>query len=195
MYGIRSGKSTVARLSALMPPPPGVTGTAEIFRNGAMADEVKPAQPQPPRLRVINQYIRDLSFENVAALKGAVSDAKPEITVQVGIDAEKKAGDTYEVRQKVKIEAKAGETPIFLLEIDFAGMFEVTQVPAEQMHPFLLVECPRLVFPYLRRIVGDVTRDGGYPPLNLDNIDYLNLYRQEMVRRQAIQEAKSATIS
>ena len=160
-----------------------------------MAEDAKPAVPQLPKVRVINQYIRDLSFENVAAQKGTSQDAKPEITVQVGIDAQKKAGDNYEVVQKVKVEAKAGDAAIFILEMDFAGLFEVTNVPNEQMHPFLLVECPRLVFPYLRRIVGDITRDGGYPPLNLDNIDYLNLYRQELARRQAIQEAKTATIS
>ena len=160
-----------------------------------MADETKPAQPMLPKVRVINQYIRDLSFENVAAQKNTAQDAKPEITVQVGIDAQKKTGDNYEVIQKIKIEAKAGGEAVFILEMDFAGLFEVSNVPNEQMHPFLLVECPRLVFPYLRRIVGDVTRDGGYPPLNLDNIDYLNLYRQELARRQAIQEAKTATIS
>lgn len=160
-----------------------------------MAEETKPTQPVLPKVRVINQYIRDLSFENVAAQKGAAQDAKPEITVQVGIDAQKKTGDNYEVTQKIKIEAKAGGEAIFILEMDFAGLFEVSNVPSEQLHPFLLVECPRLVFPYLRRIVGDVTRDGGYPPLNLDNIDYLNLYRQELARRQAMQEAKTATIS
>ncbi len=160
-----------------------------------MADETKPAQPMLPKVRVINQYIRDLSFENLSAQKNTVQDAKPEITVQVGIDAQKKTGDNYEVIQKVKIEAKAGGEAVFILEMDFAGLFEVSNVPNEQLHPFLLVECPRLVFPYLRRIVGDVTRDGGYPPLNLDNIDYLNLYRQELARRQAMQEAKTATIS
>ncbi len=160
-----------------------------------MAEDSKPAQPSLPKVRVINQYIRDLSFENVAAQKGTAQDAKPEITVQVGIDAQKKAGDNYEVIQKLKVEAKAGGAAIFILEMDFAGLFEVSNVPNEQMHPFLLVECPRLVFPYLRRIVGDITRDGGYPPLNLDSIDYLNLYRQELARRQAIQEAKTATIS
>ena len=145
-----------------------------------MAEDSKPAQPSLPKVRVINQYIRDLSFENVAAQKGTAQDAKPEITVQVGIDAKKKAGDNYEVIQKLKVEAKAGGAAIFILEMDFAGLFEVSNVPNEQMHPFLLVECPRLVFPYLRRIVGDITRDGGYPPLNLDSIDYLNLYRQEL---------------
>jgi preprotein translocase subunit SecB len=160
-----------------------------------MAEDTKPAAPLLPKVRVINQYIRDLSFENLAAQKGTTNDTKPEITVQVGIDAQKKTGDNYEVIQKVKVEAKAGGDAIFILEMDFAGLFEVANVPTEQLHPFLLVECPRLVFPYLRRIVGDVTRDGGYPPLNLDNIDYLNLYRQELARRQAIQEAKTATIS
>lgn len=160
-----------------------------------MADEPKTEQPVVPRVRVLNQFIRDLSFENIAAQKGNAPDAKPEITVQVGIDAKKQAGDNFEVTQKIKVEAKAAGENIFILEMEFSGVFEIANVPTEQMHPFLLVECPRLVFPYVRRIVGDVTRDGGYPPLNLDNIDYLALYRQELTRRQAMQEAKTATIS
>jgi preprotein translocase subunit SecB len=160
-----------------------------------MTEEQKPAQPVVPRVRVINQFIRDLSFENIAAQKGTAPDAKPEITVQVGIDAKNKSPENFEVTQKIKIEAKAAGENIFILEMEFTGLFEVANVPNEQMHPFLLVECPRLVFPYVRRIVGDVTRDGGYPPLNLDNIDYLALYRQELTRRQAMQEAKTATIS
>ena len=143
------------------------------------------AAPVQPRLQVITQYIRDLSFENVAVQKGNKVEGKPDVQVQVALDANKRAEDQYEVINKIKIESKAGEAVIFIIELDYAGLFRVENVPAEQLHPFLMIECPRMIFPYIRRILGDVTRDGGYPPLNVDNIDYLNIYRQELARRQA----------
>lgn len=164
-----------------------------------MAEEIKPAeqpkQPVQPRLQVISQYIRDLSFENVAIQKGVKIEGQPDITVQVSLDAAKKAEDVYEVTNKVKITSKSGENVVFLLELDYAGQFRVQNVPDEQLHPFLMIECPRMIFPYLRRIIGDVTRDGGFPPLNLDNIDYLALYRQEVERRKAMKEKETATVS
>ena len=77
---------------------------------------------------------------------------------------------------------------MFILELDYAGVFHVEGVPEDQLHPFLLIECPRILFPFVRRIVSDVTRDGGFPPLNLDNIDFVALYRQEIARRQEQQD-------
>lgn len=147
-----------------------------------MAEETP---PDPPKLRVIAQFIRDLSFENIAAQKGERMDGVPEISVQVSLDAKKLGDNQYEVINKVKIESRSNDAPVFILELDYAGRFEITNVPDDQMHPFLLIECPRMIFPYLRRVVGDITRDGGYPPLNLDNIDFLALYKQEVARRQA----------
>ena len=164
-----------------------------------MADEATPAeqptQPAQPRLQVITQYIKDLSFENVAIQKGTKIEGQPEISVQVSLDATKRAEDVYEVTNKVKVTSKSGENVIFLMELDYAGQFRVQNVPNEQLHPFLMIECPRMIFPYLRRIIGDITRDGGFPPLNLDNIDYLALYRQEVERRKAMQEKENATVS
>ena len=83
---------------------------------------------------------------------------------------------------------------IFLLEIEYAGIFHVENVAEEQMHPFLLIECPRMLFPFLRRIVADVTQDGGFQSLNLENIDFLQLYKSEMMRRQA-ETAAEATVN
>jgi len=147
------------------------------------------AQPQAqPRLQVLTQFIRDLSFENIAAQKGGATDGKPEIKVQVNLDAQKRADDQYDVALKLKIDSRVGETQLFLMELDYAGRFVIQNVPAEQLHPLLMIECPRLIFPFVRRIVSDVTRDGGFPPINLDTIDFLALYRQELARRQ--QQAK-----
>jgi preprotein translocase subunit SecB len=156
-----------------------------------MADETNgaPAAAPTPRIRVLTQYVRDLSFENIAAQKGVASDGKPDVRVGVNIDAQPKPDDRYEVALKVKVDSKVGEAPIFILELDYAGLFLIQNVPQEQLTALLMIECPRQIFPYVRRIVGDVTRDGGYPPLNLEQIDFLALYRSEIARRQAASKA------
>jgi preprotein translocase subunit SecB len=153
-----------------------------------MADETNGADagaaPQA-RLQMLTQYIRDLSFENIAVQKGlSAADGKPDVKVQINLDVQQRPGDRFEVALKVNVDSKVGDSQIFILELDYAGLFLIQNVPQEQLHALLMIECPRLVFPYVRRVVGDVTRDGGYPPLNLEQIDFLALYRQEMARRQ-----------
>lgn len=161
-----------------------------------MADEATPAAapqaadaPVQPVLKVISQYVRDMSFENVAAQKGKTPQGQPAFNVQVGLDAQKKGDKRYEVVIKLQVNATSGEDKLFILELDYAGLFEIDNVAEQQMHPFLLIECPRQIFPYLRRIVSDITHDGGFPPLNLDTIDFLNLYRQELQRRAQAEAA------
>ncbi|MBM07444.1 MULTISPECIES: protein-export chaperone SecB [Sulfitobacter] len=152
-----------------------------------MAENETP-QPKQPQMRVLGQFIRDMSFENIMAQKGAPADVQPDVQVQVNLDAKKRPGESqYETAIKLNITSKAkdGDATLFVLEIDYVGIFQVENVPEEQMHPYLLIECPRMIFPFLRRIVSDVTRDGGFPPLNLENIDFLSLYRNEVARRQA----------
>ena len=150
------------------------------------------AQPAQVKMNIVAQYVRDLSFENILAQKGAAGEGQPDIQVQVNLDARKRTADhQYEVIIKLNINSKTkeGGNPLFLLEIEYGGVFHIENVPEEQMHPFLMIECPRMIFPFLRRIVSDVTRDGGFPPLNLDNIDFLALYRAELSRRQAAMAA------
>lgn len=156
--------------------------------NGAGTAAGATAGAQAPKVtqRVIAQYIRDLSFENVLAQKGVKGEVQPEIQVQVNLDARKRGTENqYEVITKLNITSKTKETgdPIFVMEIEYAGVFQIDGVPEEQMHPYLLIECPRITFPFLRRIVSDVTRDGGFAPLNLETIDFLQLYRSELARR------------
>ncbi|WGH80287.1 protein-export chaperone SecB [Jannaschia ovalis] len=150
--------------------------------------------PQPPQLQVLGQFIRDLSFENVSAQKGQTMEGQPDINVQVGLDARKRPTEgQFEVAVKLNITAKAkgGDTPIFAMELDYAGLFQIGGVPEAQLHPYLLIECPRMLFPFLRRIVSDVTRDGGFPPLNLEQIDFVSLYRNELTRRAQAEQANS----
>jgi preprotein translocase subunit SecB len=96
---------------------------------------------------------------------------------------------------KIQVTSKAKESgdTLFVLELEYAGVFHVENVPDEQLHPFLLIECPRMLFPFVRRIVSDVTRDGGFPPLNLETIDFLQLYRTELARRAQAQQAETAS--
>jgi len=161
-----------------------------------MADKAAPAAapqatdvPAPPMLKVISQYVRDMSFENVAAQQGKTPQGQPAFNVQVGLDAQKKSDKRYEVVIKLQVNATSGEDKLFILELEYAGLFEIDNVAEQQMHPFLLIECPRQIFPYLRRIVSDVTHDGGFPPLNLDAIDFLGLYRLELQRRAQAEAA------
>lgn len=155
------------------------------------APEGAQAQPQVTQ-RILGQFVRDMSFENVMAQKGVSGEVQPEIQVQVNLDAKKRTQEnTYEVITKLTITSKTkdkGET-LFLLELEYSGIFRIEGVPDQQLHPYLLIECPRQTFPFVRRIVSDVTRDGGFPPLNLEQIDFLQLYRQEIARRARDQQS------
>ncbi len=162
--------------------------------NGEDTAAQAPATPQV-QMSVLSQFIRDLSFENVMAQKGTSGEVQPDVNVQVNLDAKKRPADhQYEVAIKLNIQSKAKgmEDVLFVFELDYCGIFHVEGVPEDQLHPFLLIECPRMLFPFLRRIVSDITRDGGYPPLNLDNIDFVALYRNELARLQAAQANQTA---
>jgi len=153
-----------------------------------MAETGNGAQAEVPQIKmqILAQFIKDMSFENAVAQKGVQGEVQPDIQVQVNLDAKKRGADNqYEVITKFNITSKnkSGGEPLFLLELEYGGIFLIENVPEDQLHPFLLIECPRMLFPYVRRIVGDVTRDGGFPPLNLENIDFVALYRSELARR------------
>jgi preprotein translocase subunit SecB len=148
------------------------------------------AQAQAPQVKmnILTQYVRDLSFENLLAQRGVGGEVTPDVTVSVNLEPKKRAVENqYEVITKLTIDSKnkEGGEPLFLMELEYSGVFQIEGLAEEQLHPFLLVECPRMMFPFLRRIVSDVTRDGGFPPLNLENIDFVSLYRNEIARRQA----------
>lgn len=148
--------------------------------------EEKQALSQP-QVKIINQFIKDLSFENIAAQKGLTSETvSPEIKVNVNLEAKKRPVENqYDVIIKTNIssETKSSKEMLFILEIYYGGIFQITNIPDDQLHPYLLIECPRILFPYLRRIISDITRDGGYPPINLDQIDFLSMYKAELNKR------------
>ena len=152
-----------------------------------MSEENGAAPAPQVKMSVLAQFVRDLSFENVVAQKGlSGAEVQPDVQVAVSLDARKRTAEhQYEVLNKFRVTSKnkANGDTLFLLELEYGGIFHVEGVPEEQLHPFLLIECPRLLFPFIRRIISDVTRDGGFPPLNIDTVDYLALYRQELARR------------
>ncbi|KAM3106082.1 protein-export chaperone SecB [Phormidesmis sp. 146-33] len=168
-----------------------------------MADETPAgngaaAAPTPPQIKmqVLAQYVRDLSFENAVVQKGlSAGEVQPDIQVAVSLDARKRpVANQYEVITKFKVTSKnkVNGDVLFLLELEYGGTFLIEGVSDEQIHPFLLIECPRLLFPFVRRIISDVTRDGGFPPLNVDTVDFMALYRQELARRAQAQAASAA---
>ena len=136
-------------------------------------------------MNVLGQFIRDMSFENILAQKGVSGDVQPDVQVGVNLDAKKRPTDNqFESSMKINITSKSkdGKDVFFVMELDYVGIFHIEGVPEDQMHPFLLIECPRMIFPFVRRIVSDITRDGGFPPLNLETIDFVALYRQNLAR-------------
>jgi preprotein translocase subunit SecB len=159
-----------------------------------MAEETAGAQDQQQiKMNALTQFVRDLSFENILSQRGGSGDVQPDVQVGVNLDAKKRSTEhQYEVIAKLSVNSKnkESEDALFLLEMEYVGVFHVEGVPEDQLHPFLLIECPRMMFPFIRRIVSDVTRDGGFPPLNLENIDFVQLYRNEIARRQAATEAE-----
>lgn len=143
---------------------------------------------QTIQVGVLGQYVKDLSFENPnapASLEGMGGDAKPQIDVGVNVNARKVAEERFEVDLKIVAKAHQGEEPVFLAELVYSGIFGARNIPDDAIQPFLLIECPRLLFPFARRIIADVTRDGGFPPLLLEPIDFAALYRQHIENQQA----------
>ena len=157
-----------------------------------MADETPAgngaaATPPQIKMQVLAQYVRDMSFENMVVQKGlSAGEVQPDIQVAVSLDARKRpVANQYEVITKFKVTSKnkVNGDVLFLLELEYGSTFHIEGVTDDQIHPFLLIECPRLMFPFVRRIISDVTRDGGFPPLNVDTVDFMALYRQELARR------------
>ena len=136
-------------------------------------------------MKALGQFIKDLSFENIAAQESRQGTGTPDIQVKINLDASKREQENqYNSSIKINIESKDTETQenIFLLELDYGGIFIIENAPEVQLHPLLMIECPRMLFPFVRRVIHDVTRDGGYPPLNLDSIDFLSMYKAEVDR-------------
>lgn len=143
-----------------------------------MNDETNGADPAP-QLNVLAQYIKDLSFENPHAPQSlAPQETAPNISIQVNVNARQLNDNDFEVG--LQIEGSAGESSnlLFQFELDYAGVFKLQNVPQSEIHPVIMIECPRLLFPFARQVIADAVRNGGFPPLLLEPIDFIGLYRQ-----------------
>lgn len=146
---------------------------------GASASQ---ANANIPRATIVNQYVKDLSFENPNAYEvfKAFAGTTPKIDVAIDINGIKKSDETYEVELKFTITTQQEETSAFVIELVYAGLFAVKNMTEETVQPFLHIQAPFILFPFARRVIADLTRDGGYPPLMLDPIDFASLYQQRL---------------
>jgi preprotein translocase subunit SecB len=143
--------------------------------NGAGFDPSK-----PPTLNALVQYVKDLSFENPNAPRSlGPQENNPNIGIQVNVNAKQLAPTDFEVSIALDAKAGEGEDILFKLDLEYGGVFRLLNIPQEQIHPVVMIECPRLLFPFVRQIVADATKNGGFPPLYIDPIDFVSLYQQK----------------
>lgn len=154
----------------------------------AEEDQAAGQNADPAQMSVLSQYVRSLTFENAAASSNSPPTGKPNINVQVNVDATPLGEQRYAVSLKSLVTATTDATEVFKIALDYVGAFQIMNVPQQALQPVLLIECPRLLFPFSRRIIAEVTRDGGFPPLMLDPIDFTALYRRQLA--QAAQAAQ-----
>ena len=145
-----------------------------------------------PQIGLLAQYVKDLSFENPNSPATLQSEERPQIDVTINVNARRVGDEGYEVELKISITAKQADKNAFIVELVYAGLFGIRNMTDENLEPFLLIECPRLIFPFARRIVADATRDGGFPPLMLDPVDFGYLYQQQRTAQQGGGQAQPA---
>jgi len=157
----------------------------DIPQEKQMTDSQTPTE-NAPALKIHGQYIKDLSFEipNAPQVFLEMQGEAPEIPIHVDVSAAGVGQDLYEVVLRLRVEARVSGKTLFIAELDYAGLFALN-LPEEQIGPYLLIECPRLLFPFARAIIADVTRDGGFPPLVLQPLDFVALYRTRLEEQAA----------
>lgn len=139
------------------------------------------AQQTLPQLNVLIQYTKDLSFENPNAPQSLTQQQQsPNISIQVNVNAQKLTDTDYSVNLILEGSAGEGAGTLFKFELDYGGVFRLQNIPEQELQPVVLIECPRLLFPFARQIIADAVRNGGFPPLYIDPIDFVGLYQQRM---------------
>lgn len=147
--------------------------------NGAQGDAGGPS------LNALAQYTKDFSFENPNAPRSlAPQQQGPQINIQVNVGARQIAEADFEVDLNLEGDARVGEEVLFAFDLTYAGVFRIRNIPEDQVHPVIMIECPRLLFPFARQMVADAVRNGGFPPLYIDPIDFVALYRQKAAEAQ-----------
>jgi preprotein translocase subunit SecB len=145
-----------------------------------------------PQLNVLAQYIKDFSFENPNAPRSLTPAQQPTVNLQINVGAKPMAPNEYEVELKLEGKTESGGVLMFSFDLVFAGLFRILNVPQESINPLVMIECPRLLFPFAREIIASVVRAGGFPQFLIEPIDFVSLYRQRMEQLQASQTPPAA---
>lgn len=140
--------------------------------------------PLVPQLNVLAQYIKDFSFENPNAPRSLTPTQQPTVNLQINVSAKPMAPNEFEVELKVEGKTEAGGVLMFSFDLAFAGLFRILNVPQESLNPLIMIECPRLLFPFAREVIASVVRAGGFPQFLIEPIDFVALYRQRMEQMQ-----------
>ncbi len=144
-------------------------------------------QVAPPQLNVLAQYVKDFSFENPNAPRSLQpSNDQPQINIQINVNASPLQSD-YEIDLKIEGKAELGNSLLFAFDLVYGGVFRIQNVPQESIHPVLMIECPRLLFPFAREVIASAVRNGGFPPLYIDPVDFVGLYRQKLAEQALAQ--------
>ncbi|TNE33418.1 MAG: protein-export chaperone SecB [Alphaproteobacteria bacterium] len=153
-------------------------------QDAAGGDEAK-----QPSLAIIRQYVKDFSFENPNAPDSLAPDApQPEVSLAANIQARLRVEEHYDVELRIEVKANQGEHTAFVIELVYGGLFLLKDFPDDAIEPICMIECPRLLFPFARRIIADATRDGGYAPLMLDPLDFGAMFRDHKAQILAQQQ-------
>lgn len=155
-----------------------------------MTDAANGTNPESlPQLNVLAQYIKDLSFENPNAPRSLTpQEQPPQINVQVNVNPRQIGEGEFEVELLLEGSAQVGDLVLFKVELNYAGLLRVRNVPEQELAPVIMIEGPRLLFPFARQIIAEAVRNGGFPPLLLDPVDFVELYRQRIAQMQAEQQ-------
>lgn len=149
-------------------------------------DQTSDNAQNAPSMRVLAQYLKDHSFENPKAPQSFMDNGQaPNIEVNVDVAARGIGNDQYEVELSASARATRGGEINFVVETTYAGIFEIKNVPQDQLEPIMIVECPRILFPFMRQIIAETTTNGNFPPIMLDPIDFLSLYQQRKIQAGA----------
>ena len=145
-----------------------------------MSSEGTPS-PQVPNLQVMAQYIKDLSFENPGAPNGLTQ--RPQIEFAMDLASKRLDGEHFEMEMKLRVNATAEGRPLFLIELSYGGLFRIVNIPDEAIQQILGIQAPHMLFPFARRIIADLARDGGMPPLMIEPIDFVALYQARLAQQ------------
>ena len=157
----------------------------------AVAEPVRLSAPEPqpgqqPTFKILGQYLKDFSFENPnAPLSLAAQVKQPDINISVNVNARNLGPNDFEVELHLEAKASSDGKVMFAADLLYSGMFKLENFPANLLHPAVLIECPRMLFPFARQILADATRNGGFPPLMLDPIDFSSMYQKRIQAQTA----------